>query len=202
MFVFPSVYLLHFFICLHFETRSTSCPEHYKGCQQFLSHTLQRFKTTNHSVHITERDTVDHIALFALLLNYYPVFLSSLSLPRTPFWRCCFSDVSRKICQIFTSCISICPIPHPSFFLHPLCLERNCVLSHVGEEEKRLLKSLMSLKKKKKGCYLIKEAAINLSPSSAALLHIWPFSPATHCCSFSLRPAWDLWFALLVSHVV
>lgn len=84
-----------------------------------------------------------------------------------------------------------------SLLLHPL-------LSNMWENKKKIsvLKSIRSKKKAKKGCYLIKEAAINLSHSSAAPLHIWPLAPATRCCSFARSPEWDLCFLLLVSHVV
>lgn len=57
-------------------------------------------------------------------------------------------------------------------------------------------------KKTKKGCYLIKEAAINLSGSSAALLHIWLLNSGHSLPLLLARPGWDLWFLLLVSHAV
>lgn len=104
--------------------------------------------------------------------------------------------MNRKICQIFTLRIR----PPPQLFSRTSpCFQKKYFLPTCGRKRR---KSFLKVFKKKKGCYLIKEAAINLSPSSAALLHIWPFTAATHCCSFLLRPGWDLWFLLLVSHVV
>lgn len=75
-----------------------------------------------------------------------------------------------------------------SFLLRPL-------LSNMWGNKKKsqFLKVLGAKKKQKKGCYLIKEAAINLSGSSAAPLHIWLLNsgcstPATRCRSFWLSP--------------
>lgn len=178
-------------------------PTQRKCCRQF-SHELQRFETANHSVHITGCGTVDHAAMFAALVNYYPVFFhppfhSQNSLLTESLWWCEQKNMSKFYITHPTR------RPHPAHsFLDPLLASRkNIFFLHVGEkEEKSFLKVFRRKKKKKKGCYLIKEAAINLSPSSAALLHIWPFTAAAHCCSFLLRPGWDLWFLLLVSHVV
>lgn len=130
-------------------------------------------------------------------LNYCSIFSSSLSLPSKKKKKLP-SDVNRKICHIFTLCIRTpSSLLFFSLLLHPL-------LSNMWENKKKsqFLKVLGAKKNKKKGCYLIKEAAINLSRSSAAPLHIWPLAPATRCCSFSHSPGWDLWFLLLVSHVV
>lgn len=75
----------------------------------------------------------------------------------------------------------------------------------MWENKKKIsvLKSIRSKKKnKKRGCYLIKEAAINLSDSSAALLHIWLLNSGHSLPLLRAQPRGDLWFLLLVSHTV
>lgn len=69
-----------------------------------------------------------------------------------------------------------------------------------GTKKNQFLKVLGAKKKTKKGCYLIKEAAINLSGSSAAPLHIWLLNSGHSLPILLAQPGWDLWFLLLVSH--
>ena len=68
-------------------------------------------------------------------------------------------------------------------FLHvhrspPRCIFCSLRISFVSHVEKKesFLKVLWVKKGEKKGCYLIKDGAINLSPSSAAPLNIWPLA--------------------------
>lgn len=70
------------------------------------------------------------------------------------------------------------------------------------KKKSQFLKVLGAKKKQKKGCYLIKEAAINLSGSSAAPLHIWLLNSGHSLPLLLAQPGWDLWFLLLVSHAV
>lgn len=107
--------------------------------------------------------------------------------------------MNRKICHIFTFCISN---PSSLSFFPP----SSCVLFFLtcGRTKKKsqFLKVLGAKKKQKKGCYLIKEAAINLSGSSAAPLHIWLLNSGHSLPLLLAQPGWDLWFLLLVSHAV
>lgn len=105
--------------------------------------------------------------------------------------------MNRKICHIFTFYVSNPSSLHffSSFLLFILTCGR-------AKKKSQFLKVLRAKKKQKKGCYLIKEAAINLSGSSAAPLHIWLLNSGHSLPLLLARPGWDLWFFLLVSHTV
>lgn len=131
------LYYAYLLICFNPLLRSSSCPEHHKCCRQF-SHELQRFKTANHSIHITGYGTVDHAAMFAALLNYYPVFSSSLSLPKLPSDGVASVMWTEKYVK-FLHYASNPPAPHPPHsFLDPLLASRkNIFFLHVGEKEEK-----------------------------------------------------------------
>lgn len=101
----------------------------------------------NDCVHMTQSGAVD--------VKLSPHFFILPSLP---------SDGAQKYVQ-FLHFASVAP---PAASSAP----RGTALSRMWEKKKRFLKVLWE----KKGCYLIKDAAINLSPSSAAPLNIWPLA--------------------------
>lgn len=143
---------IHVFLLCSSETKTIS-PPYLESCgqrSQSFSHDAAEHKSSNHPIYTAKDDAAYHVTMFMARLNYCSIFFSSsLSLPQKTSLA---SDVNRKICHIFTFCISN---PSSLWFFPP---PASSSFSHVGEQKKiSVLKSIRSKKKKKEDVTSLKK---------------------------------------------